>query len=209
MGRRKKKKIKVRDANEQVQEAEAEAGAPEETPAQESAQVESTESSDKKAGSKADQKAQVSELHDKYLRAVAELENYKKRVVKERSELLKYAGQHLAHDLLEVVDNLERALSGGKSGNHEDHAKGVELIAKQFIDVLGQHSIRAEDSVGKPFNPEVQQAMAMVETDECESGTVIEEYKKTYFFKDRLLRPGQVVVAAQPAEQQKEGEEEG
>jgi molecular chaperone GrpE len=151
--------------------------------------------------------SQVEDHHNKYLRALAELENHKKRAIKERSDLIKYAGEHIARDLLEVVDNLERAVSQEASDKNEDFKKGVELILNQFQQVLGKHSIRAESSKGEKFNPDLHQAISTVPSGEHEPGTIIEEFQKPYYFKDKLLRPGVVVVAAEKSEEK--GQEEG
>ncbi len=145
-------------------------------------------------------RSEAEENYDKYLRAVAELENYKKRALKERSELLKYAGEHIVRDLLEVIDNLERAARSKSATTGDDIQKGIELIFQQLVSLLERHSIRPESALGATFNPEKHQAISSVPTTEHEPGIVIEELRKAYFFKDRLLRPAQVVVAVAPAE---------
>ena len=142
--------------------------------------------------------SEVKENYDKYLRAVAELENFKKRSIRERSELLKYAGENLARDLLEVADNFQIAFSQnvGTAGASEEFAKGMRMIWDRFKAILEQHSIKGESYLGKMFDPNKQQALASVPTPGQAPGTILEEFKQTFFFKDKLLRPGQVVVAA-------------
>ena len=144
-------------------------------------------------------RAEVKENYDKYLRAVADLENVKKRAMKERSELLKYGGESLARDLLEVVDSLELALAQNYPGANEELLKGVKLVLDLFGSVFERHTIRAESAVGQPFDPEKHQAMTSVPTTEHPHNSVMQEFRKAYFFKDRLLRPGQVVVATNTA----------
>lgn len=139
---------------------------------------------------------EVKTNYDNYLRAVADLDNYKKRALKERSEILRYAGENLARDMVEVLDNLELALAQRAPGANEELLKGIEMIRDQFRIALEKHQVVAECGVGKPFDPNKQQAMATVPSDEYPPGTVIEEFKKTYLFKDKVLRVGQVVVAA-------------
>ena len=139
---------------------------------------------------------EVSENYDKYLRAVAELENYKKRAVKERSELLRYSGEYLARDILPVVDDLERAMLQGQLSSAEDLLGGVRMIADQLVSVLNKHSIRSEDALGQMFDPSKHEALASVPSEGHEPGTIIDQLKKPYFFKDKLIRPGQVVVSA-------------
>lgn len=141
-------------------------------------------------------RAEVKENYDKYLRALAEVENQKKRNLKERSDLLRYAGENLARDLLEVVDNLGRAVSQKpETGVGEEFFTGIEMIHSQLVSVLDRHGIKGESSLGEPFDPNKHQAMTMVPTALHPVGTVIEEFRKAYYFKDKLLRPAQVVVA--------------
>lgn len=140
----------------------------------------------------------IQEAQDKYLRAIAETDNLKKRFAKERSDLIKYAGEYLAQDLLEVVDNLERALNSISSKEDNEFIKGVRLIHAQLEAVLDKQSIRPETAIGTKFDPNKHQAMTTMESSEYEPGTVVQELKKAYFFKDKLLRPAQVVVAKAP-----------
>lgn len=143
-------------------------------------------------------RAEAAENYDKYLRAVAELENYKKRALRERSDLLRYAGEHLARDLVEVVDDVERAVVQDKSVSAESLLEGIRLIGERFRSILDKHSITGVDALGKKFDPSKEEALATVPTDKCEPGMVIEQFRKAYFFKDKLLRSGQVVVSAAP-----------
>lgn len=149
-------------------------------------------------------KQKASDNFDKYLRAVAELDNYQKRTIRERSDLIRYAGEGLARDIIEVLDNIERALSHKGTESAEEIFKGLELIHAQFVEVLNRHSVRGEEAKGQSFDPQKQQAMTIVPTSEVAAGTVIEEFKKAYFFKDKLLRPAQVVVASAEENREKE-----
>ncbi|MFN8392199.1 MAG: nucleotide exchange factor GrpE [Bdellovibrionota bacterium] len=142
--------------------------------------------------------AEVKDNYDKYLRAVAELENYKKRALRERADILKYAGENLARDLLEIADTFQLAMANVKESVDPDFVKGVQMIFDRFVAILQQHSVRSESGLGGSFDPNKQQALASVPTTEAPPGTVLEEFKKAYFFKDKLLRPGQVVVSVQP-----------
>jgi len=140
-------------------------------------------------------KEDATENHEKYLRALADLDNYKKRAIKERSDLIRYQGEQVIVDLLEVVDNFERALASDSS--EKDQLKtGIEMIYKQLIDLLTKNGVKGESSVGKPFNPETHQALSQIESEGVAPGCVVSELKKTYFYKDKLIRIGQVVVAA-------------
>ncbi|MBL7661297.1 nucleotide exchange factor GrpE [bacterium] len=133
--------------------------------------------------------------YDKYLRAVAELENFKKRALKERSDLLKYTGENVIFDLLEVVDNLERALSHKDTNSVDELVKGIEMIRNQFVSILDKHSVRAKACRGEKFDPNMHQAMASVPSEAEAPGTILEEYRKAYMYKDKLIRPAQVVVS--------------
>lgn len=143
-------------------------------------------------------KQEAQENFDKYLRAVAELENYKKRSIKERSDLLRYAGEHIARDLVDVVDDFERALSH-YSDQSSDIIDGIKLIYQSFCKVLERHAIIGVDCRGKAFDPEIQEALATVPCDDqVQAGIVVEQFKKAYKFKDKLLRPAQVIVSVKP-----------
>lgn len=145
-------------------------------------------------------KRELDEYREKYLRALAELENYKKRALKDRSDLLKYQGERVLYDLLEVVDNFELALQHTKS-DPEKLREGIEMIYKQFVEMLGKWSVKSESGMGKEFDPAKFSAISRVPVHDAAPGTIINELKKAYFYKDKLLRPGEVVVAeAAPAE---------
>ncbi|WKZ57387.1 MAG: nucleotide exchange factor GrpE [Bdellovibrionota bacterium] len=144
---------------------------------------------------------QLSTEHDNYLRALAELENYRRRAMKERSELLKYQGERVFADLIEVVDNFELALKHAEAAESDqskavEFRKGVELIHKMFLDILARWEVRAESGVGKEFDPARYEAISKVAVDDAKPGTIVNELKKAYLYKDKLLRVGSVVVAA-------------
>ncbi len=150
------------------------------------------------------------ENYDKFLRAVAEMENVKKRSKKERSDLLRYAGEGMARELLEVVDSLELALKQrAAEAEPNEFSRGIEMIRDQFVSTFERFGIKGESALGKKFDPELHEAMVSVPTDEHPAGTVIEEYKKTYRFRDKLLRAGQVVVATAPEVEEKADGDQG
>lgn len=129
-----------------------------------------------------------------YLRALADLENYKKRTMKERSDMLKYQGEKVIFDLLEVVDNLELALAQEQK-TVDEFKNGVSLIHKMFIDTLEKWGVKGDSAIGKTFDANTQEAIGMLESPDHKAGTVIQELKKSYVYKDRLLRPGKVVIS--------------
>jgi molecular chaperone GrpE len=134
--------------------------------------------------------------YDRFLRQVAELENFKKRASREKEETIRFANESLVKDLLPVVDNLERAVSHAQGGgNGEPLVEGVEMVLKSLLDVLQKHGVTPVESKGKPFDPTKHEAMAQIATDLQQPNTVLEEHQKGYVFKDRLLRPALVSVA--------------
>lgn len=140
-------------------------------------------------------KAEVEEFKAKYLRALADLENYKKRAMKERSELLKYQGEKVFFDILEIVDNLELALDHAEA-EPDKLKEGLELIHKRFVDILGKWEVRSASGLGEEFDPNRHAALSRVPADGTKPGLIVNELKKAYFYKDRLLRAGEVVVTA-------------
>ncbi|HEY7316841.1 MAG TPA: nucleotide exchange factor GrpE [Candidatus Binatia bacterium] len=149
-------------------------------------------------------KKEASENYDRYLRQVAELENFKKRANREKDEAIRFANEALVKDLLPVADNLERALAHAKDGgNGRPLIEGVEMVLKGFFDVLAKHGVVAISAVGQPFDPTKHEAMAHVESNASDPNTVLEEYHKGYLLRDRLIRPALVSVAKTPKSQGK------
>jgi molecular chaperone GrpE len=138
---------------------------------------------------------ELAETKDRYLRLMAEFENFKRRTLKEQSELLRYQGERLVVDLLEVVDNLELALNHA-SADPDKLKTGLEMTHKVFLERLGKWEIRGESGVGSTFDPQKHAAISRVPGSDAKPGTIIGELKKAYFYKDKLIRPGEVVVAS-------------
>ena len=136
------------------------------------------------------------EFSDRLLRTMAEFDNYRKRVAREKEDLIKYGNEKFAFDILSVMDNFERSLEQArKSQEVEPVIEGIEMIRKQFVSALEKFHIKPFESVGESFDPERHEAMAQQEHDEYEENTVIEEYQKGYFLKEKLLRPARVIVS--------------
>jgi molecular chaperone GrpE len=134
--------------------------------------------------------------YDRFVRQVAELENFKKRATREKDEAVRFANESLVRDLLPVIDNLERAVAHAQGGgNGKPLVEGVEMVLKGILDVLAKHGVAQISAVGQPFDPEKHEAMAQVESENHAPNTVIEEHHKGYLLKDRLLRPALVTVA--------------
>lgn len=145
---------------------------------------------------------ELAEQRDKYLRLYAEFENYKKMVQKEREELINYANEKLIKDLLPVIDNFELAVkhaSGEESSKWVENMKtGVENTLKEIFRILEKYGVKPINCVGQFFNPEVHHAVTTVETEDKEENMVVEELRKGYFYKDKLLREPLVIVSKKP-----------
>ncbi len=142
--------------------------------------------------------------YDRYLRQVAELENFKKRTLRERDEAIRFANEYVIKDLLPVIDNLERAIIHAKGGEGgKPLVEGVEMVLKGFLDVLTRHGVVQVNAVGQSFDPVKHEAMAQMESDKHLPNTVMEEHHKGYLLHDRLLRPALVSIAKTPDTKEK------
>ncbi len=143
--------------------------------------------------------AEIADLKDKVLRAMAELENFRRRAERERSDVSKYAITNFARDMVSVADNLRRALDSaaneGAGDNGEGLAAGIELTERELIAALERHGITKINAMGKLFDHDLHQAMFEVEDKDKPAGTIIEELQAGYMLKDRLLRPAMVGLA--------------
>ena len=138
----------------------------------------------------------IKDGHEKMLRAVADLENFKKRAAKEKEEMQKFGNEKLLRDLLPVVDNFDRALEHSKtSGDPASLEKGVVMIRKLFEDTLGKHGVKAFESKGKAFDPGVHEAMGQVETADLPPNHVVSELVRGFTLNDRLVRPALVMIS--------------
>ncbi len=147
-----------------------------------------------------DPAVEIAGLKDQLLRALAETENVRRRAVRDRDELAKYAITGFARDLLTVVDNLRRAIDAvpGETRAEEGVARlveGVEMTEREFLAVLERHQIRRIDPLGEKFDHNFHQAMFEVADSEKPAGTVVEVMQAGYAIADRLLRPAMVAVA--------------
>lgn len=139
---------------------------------------------------------EAKENFDKYLRALAEFDNYKKRTQKEKEEVAQYIQEGLLRDLIPMMDNFERALDASKnSRDYDGFVSGVELILQQFKKFLEKNGITAFNSLGESFDPTRHEAVMRVESDEYDDHTVVEELLKGYTINGKILRPAMVKVA--------------
>lgn len=146
-----------------------------------------------------DLRAQVEKFKNDYLYLRAEFDNYRRNVAKERSDLVKYGSERLVGDLLGVLDNFERALETRLSPeNYANYAKGVEMTAAELRGVLQKFGVSEIPSLGQPFDPNFHEALTSEITTASPAGSVVRVLRKPYKLHDRVVRPGQVVVARSP-----------
>lgn len=143
-------------------------------------------------------RAEAAQNHDRYLRAAAELDNYRKRTVKIRAETRDETLRDVLLQVGPMLDNFRRALEQ-ESEDVASYRQGIEIIYKQFTDILSGYGLVEIEAEGQPFDPNLHEALAQVPTDEHEPGTVMQEMEKGYMLNDRVVRPARVVVAAQKA----------
>lgn len=137
---------------------------------------------------------QVKDKEQKHLYLYAEFENYKKRAIKERSDLVKYGWENQARELLQVVDNLERALQHTPEGTSKSLVDGLNMVLTQFRSTLQKGGVQALETQNQPFNPELHEAVGHMPSDKPE-GTIAHEESKGYTLHGRLLRPSRVLVS--------------
>lgn len=134
-----------------------------------------------------------------YLYLRADFDNYRKSVVKERSDLIKYGSERFLVDLLDVFDNFERALELEINANNLNQFKdGIQLTAAELRRILEKHGVKEVQTAGEAFNPAFHEALSSEETDSVAPGHVSRVFKKAYKLHDRVIRPAQVVVAKEP-----------
>ncbi len=155
---------------------------------------------------------EAADWRDKALRAAADLENFRRRALKEKDEARTYGAENLLRDLLVILDNMDLALAA--KGDAEQIKQGVKMTHDQFKQVLKQHGVEVIEATGSPFDPHHHEAVAHVPSEEHPAGVVTEEHRRGYRFRERLLRASMVSVSkgsdevsAQEAPSADEGEE--
>jgi molecular chaperone GrpE len=142
---------------------------------------------------------EAKENYDRLLRTAADFENYKKRAAREKEDWTKFANEDLIRAILPFIDNLERAVNHAqKIADTGGLVEGVQLTLQQLLQALNKFGLSSFESVGKPFDPAMHEAMLVVETDKHEPNQVVEEFQKGYLLNDRLLRPATVSVSKSP-----------
>jgi molecular chaperone GrpE len=144
-------------------------------------------------------RAELEEANDKVLRAYAEAENVRRRAARDVENAHRYALEKFAAELLPVVDSLERAVEAAATAEDGNAiGEGVELALKLFVTTLAKAGIEQVDPLGAPFDPQQQEAMAMVENRDAEPNSVMEVMQKGYLLNGRLVRAARVIVAKAP-----------
>ena len=149
------------------------------------------------------QAAKAAEHWDKLLRTTADFDNYKKRAARERQDAITYANTGLLQKLIPILDNFEAALAavaGSQDASVQSLQTGVAMIATQLRSAVADSGLEEIDATGKPFDPSVHEAVSQQETDEVPEGHVMQQLRKGYKLRDRLLRPATVIVARPPAQ---------
>jgi molecular chaperone GrpE len=137
---------------------------------------------------------EATDNYDKYLRAVADLDNYKKRAIREKADIIKYGKEDVIKDILPFVDSLDRALAHADNSDVQAFKEGIKLIQEQLLSCLKKHGVEKIDSVGLDFDPNFHEAMMQVESEEHAENKVVNEVQKGYLLNGRLLRPSKVCV---------------
>ncbi len=153
------------------------------------------------------QEARAKEKEDLLLRERAELENFKRRMEREKREALRFASEPLLRDILPVIDNLERAIAHAKgSEGSQALVEGVELVLRSLLDAIGRHGVSRVKAKGEAFDPSLHEAVGQIENAEIAPNSVLEEHQSGYQLHDRLLRPAMVSVSKAPPPISKEEE---
>jgi len=152
-------------------------------------------------------KRQVEELNDKLLRTAAEFDNYKKRIARQYEEIINSANDRIIFDLLEIVDNFERALvHDNDKSDFESFRKGIDLIVNQFKDLLKRYNVTPIEALGKTFDPNLHEAFMQISSDEYKEGLVAVEITRGYKMGNRILRHSKVGVSKGKEEKDNEKE---
>ena len=155
------------------------------------------------------EKAATDELNNKYLRLYAEFDNYKKRVNKDKEELIKYGNESLIYELLPIIDSLELALKHALEEPQAGIVQGVEMTLKELQRTLEKFGVSKIEAAGKKFDPSIHHAMTRTEREDLDEKMVAEELRSGYLYRDKVLRPSLVSVSMKPkknaADQTSEG----
>ncbi len=181
-----------KEAQTPEDEVKKEAGSTEATETPEEDNAPEAENTEEKAEEKTEEKAD--DGNEKYVRLMAEFQNYKKRVAKEKNDIREYATEKLVMELLPVLDNFERALAASAEDDPAGYAKGMELIFTQMVTELQKSGLTEVEAEGQDFDPTKHNAVMTEENEELESGKVSKVLQKGYALNDKVIRPSMVAV---------------
>lgn len=181
-----------KEAQTPEDEVKKEAGSAEATEIPEEDNAPEAENTEEKAEEKTEEKAD--DGNEKYVRLMAEFQNYKKRVAKEKNDIREYATEKLVMELLPVLDNFERALAASAEDDPAGYAKGMELIFTQMVTELQKSGLAEVEAEGQDFDPTKHNAVMTEENEELESGKVSKVLQKGYALNDKVIRPSMVAV---------------
>lgn len=151
-----------------------------------------------------EKEAEAKTNYDLFLRERAELENFKRRMQREKAESLRFANEPLLRDLLPAIDNLERAVEHAQGGgNGQPLVTGVELVVRALLETLEKYGVSRLSAKGEQFDPNKHEAVAQVESTQLAPNTVADEHHPGYLLHGRLLRPAMVTVAKAPTDEKK------
>lgn len=149
---------------------------------------------DKNAEAEKSASDELQEINEKYMRLAAEYQNFRRRTEIEKQSIASYANERIAKDLLDVVDNFERALSSAKAED-QGFKNGVDLIYKQLVSVLKNFGVESIETENKEFDPNFHNAVMSEEVEGTEAGMILAEMQKGYMLRDKVLRPSMVKVS--------------
>ncbi|MTI81488.1 MAG: nucleotide exchange factor GrpE [Firmicutes bacterium] len=141
-----------------------------------------------------EKEVQIEDYNNRMLRAQADFDNFRRRSRQEKEDLLKYAGEDIINELLPVLDNFERAL-GAAENPGEDFISGVSMIFKQLKAVLEKAGLEIIPAVGEQFDPNKHEAVMQVDSEEHAENVIVEELRRGYILKDKVIRPAMVKVS--------------
>jgi molecular chaperone GrpE len=148
-----------------------------------------------------EQAGKAAQYYDQLVRTMADMENFKKRAARERQDAIKYANEALLESIIPVLDNFEAALAAANAPNTSVQSlqSGVNMIQTQLKSAMSEAGLEEIDATGQPFDPNIHEAISQQETDEVPEGQVVQQVRKGYKLRERLLRPASVIVAKKPA----------
>jgi molecular chaperone GrpE len=167
----------------------------------EAAEVPSTELTPEQLADLQSRATKADEYKDNWLRTAADLENFKKRAARERAEAVQFANASLLQKLLPILDNFEMAQAAAQGAQDDKLASlqtGIAMIQQQIKTALTEAGLEEMDAGGKPFDPTFHEAVSQQETDKAPEGQVVQQIRKGYKLRERLLRPAAVIVAKKP-----------